>query len=129
MTSLTTFILPERNITCSMVPVEGAGPYVRCDLASTQWRDEPPLDAGCPSTVGSGQDGRGSVGLGDGPAQRLCLISGGPLDGAGAEVLQYGQSITFAPITCTSSQTLGVTCTNAATQHGFTARRADLKTS
>lgn len=120
VTSMTTFTAPSGNISCYLAPVQGADPYARCDLAQTSWK-EPEPDGGCDGTWGGGESGRGSVGVGGGPAAYLCV--GDELVAGSGQVLPYGSSIVLEPITCTST-TDGMTCENGKTGHGFTAARA-----
>jgi hypothetical protein len=106
----TSFQAPSGNIHCW---IDGYG--ARCDIlsASYSFTKRPAdcdLDYGGAFFVGP-QDRKGIVGcVGDTVAQ--------PAN----PVLNYGSSITFNSITCTSERS-GVTCTNPA-GHGFTIARA-----
>ncbi|MGQ7294838.1 DUF6636 domain-containing protein [Quadrisphaera sp. KR29] len=120
VTSMTTFTSPTGNISCYLAPVQGSTPYARCDLGETSW-SVPEPKGGCEGRWGGGEDGFGSVGVGGGEAQHLCV--GDAVADGGAPPLEYGSSIVMEPLTCTSTRD-GMVCTNSATGHGFTAARA-----
>lgn len=124
VTSMTTFTSPTGNISCYLAPVQGADPYARCDLATAKWDVEQP-EGGCEGRWGGGGEGFGSVGVGGGDAEPLCV--GDAVADPGAPKLPYGSSITMEPLTCTSvSAEVGMTCKNEETGHGFTVRKEKL---
>lgn len=120
VTSMTTFTAPSGNISCYLAPVQGSDPYARCDLKQTSWSEPEPED-GCDGRWGGGEDGFGSVGVGGGDAEYLCV--GDEVADPTAQPLPYGSSIVMEPITCTSQES-GMTCENSKTGHGFSAARA-----
>jgi hypothetical protein len=125
VTSMTTFTSPTGNISCYLAPVQGSDPYARCDLATANW-DVPEPEGGCEGDWGGGGQGFGSVGVGGGAAEPLCV--GDTVADPGAETLEYGSSITMEPLTCTSvSDKVGMTCENSKTGHGFTVRREKIE--
>ncbi|TNM67469.1 hypothetical protein FHN55_10495 [Streptomyces sp. NP160] len=121
VTSMTTFRSPTGNISCYLAPVQGADPYARCDLAEQRWDVREP-EGGCDDTWGGGGGSYGSVGVGGGDAEPLCV--GDTIADPSAPTLAYGSSITMEPLTCTSvSDKVGMTCENSTTGHGFTVRK------
>ncbi|TXR56453.1 hypothetical protein FMM08_10200 [Quadrisphaera setariae] len=123
---MTTFTSPTGNISCYLAPVQGADPYARCDLAEQFWAEDEP-EGGCSEGDWGGDgDGYGSVGVGGGDAQPLCV--GDTIADPSAPKLPYGSSITLEPLTCTSvSDKVGMTCENSKTGHGFTVRKEKLE--
>jgi hypothetical protein len=94
------FRSPTGNIRCAIFLYDGA--YARCDLGQASpsyrrpgWCD---LDWGTGFGVGA-----------TGPGEALCV--GDTVWDESAEVLGYGQSLSFGPFTCRSEQT-GMTCLN-----------------
>ncbi len=120
VTTMTTFSSPTGNISCYLAPVEGSGPYARCDIAEKTWEADPP-EAGCAGDWGGTAGARGSVGVGDDEAAVLCATD--TVASEGAQVLQYGSSIRMDDLTCVSADT-GMACDNSRTGRGFTVSKA-----
>lgn len=110
------FQSPSGNIHCLLFGGDGDWQGARCDILETTTLSfaRPPAD--CDLDWGHAFEvGRGSL-----PAQPVC--AGDTVASPDAPVLPYGASTSFAGITCTS-ETTGVTCTNAAGR-GFSLAKA-----
>jgi len=104
---LSTFRSPTGNIGC--VLLDGVA---RCDIAKRAW-SPPSRPASCPNVVDFGQGldvGR------SGPGRFVCA-GDTALDPTGAP-LAYGSTSRFGGFSC-ASRSIGMTCTNPATGHGF----------
>lgn len=122
VTTMTAFHAPSNNIFCYLAPVEGRGPYARCDIQEKTWTADPP-EAGCAGDWGGAAGTRGSVGVGDDEAAVLCATD--TLVETPGEELAYGSSITMGDMTCSVTEKTGMTCTNAKTGRGFSVTRAE----
>lgn len=110
--ALHAFVSPTGNVSCLFDPGEPA--QVRCDLAElnrsfTTPPDDCDLDWGDSFAIAA-TDTRGTL-----------VCHGDTVADPDAAVLEYGSSLSFFGITCTSAKT-GMTCTNAA-GHGFAVAR------
>jgi len=123
VTTMTAFHSPSNNIFCYLAPVEGRGPYARCDLQEKSWEADPP-DAGCAGDWGGAAGTRGSVGVGDDEAAVLCAADT-LVDTPGQE-LAYGSSISMGDMTCTVTAETGMACANGTTGRGFTVSKAEV---
>lgn len=112
---LTGFRTPSGNIHCMLVHGDADGDSARCMIGEADWV-APPKPADCDLDWGSSL----SVGTRDG-AGFGCY--GDTVVDPGNPLLDYGQSSALAGVRCTSRET-GVTCTAAATGHGFELSRA-----
>jgi hypothetical protein len=121
VTTMTTFRAPSNNIFCYLAPVEGQGPYARCDIAERSWTAPAPA-AGCAGDWGGAADERGSVGVGDQEASVLCATDS--LVASDGEELAYGSSISMGDMTCSVAIDTGMTCKNAKTGKGFSLTKA-----
>ncbi|MBF5080427.1 hypothetical protein [Quadrisphaera sp. INWT6] len=122
VTTMTAFHAPSNNIFCYLAPVEGRGPYARCDIKEKTWTADPP-EAGCAGDWGGAAGTRGSVGVGDDEAAVLCATD--TLVETPGEELAYGSSISMGAMTCTVTEKTGMTCKNAETGRGFSVMRAE----
>lgn len=121
VTTMTAFHAPSKNIFCYLAPVEGQGPYARCDIEQKSWEADPPA-AGCAGMWGGAADQRGSVGVGDQQASVLCATD--TLVASDGEELAYGSSISMGDMTCSVAVDSGMTCSNAKTGKGFSLTKA-----
>lgn len=121
VTTMTAFHAPSNNIFCYLAPVEGRGPYARCDIEEKDWEVDPP-DVGCAGDWGGAAGTRGSVGVGDDEAAVLCATD--TLVNTPGEELAYDTSISMGDMTCSVTQKTGMTCKNGSTGRGFSVARA-----
>jgi hypothetical protein len=107
--------MPTRNITCWMSPSQ-----VRCDIAALNRSPAP--DPACQGTVGYR-----AILTADGVSQPCVAPTDQPTPaGPGVPALDYGQSKTVGPYTCTSTPT-GIVCKEDASGRGFTLAKAGFK--
>jgi hypothetical protein len=102
--AFTFFQLPSGNIGCAMSKRD-----VRCDIHNFRY-SPPPQPGNCPLEWGD------SISVDSGGAQFVC--HGDTVFNPDAAVLGYGQQASRDGFTCSSDQTLGVSCHNDAGQ-GF----------
>ncbi|MBV9309261.1 MAG: hypothetical protein JOZ73_00415 [Solirubrobacterales bacterium] len=104
---LAAFQSPSGNIGCIV-----AGGTARCDIKQRSWTP-PPRPPGCPSQVDFGQ---GLQVGGDDVGHLVC--AGDTALNPSAAKLAYGTRSEIGSLRCDSA-TSGMTCTDAATGHGF----------
>jgi hypothetical protein len=104
---VTTFESPSRNIGC--VVLDGTA---RCDINHRDW-SPPPHPASCPQEVDFGQ---GLEVHGSSAGAFVC--AGDTAMDPSAPKLAYGSASVEGPFRCVSA-TLGMTCTDTTTGHGF----------
>jgi hypothetical protein len=105
------FETPSHNIGCYM-----DSKSVRCDIREHAWAT-PPEPQYC---VKAGVDWGGGVAVG---AHRASFVCAGDTTLGGPGLLGYGHSARRGPIVCVS-RTVGITCRNEDTAHGFFLSRA-----
>jgi hypothetical protein len=102
------FQTPSGNIGCVMAsPSDQA--FARCDIGDRTWKS-PPKPKTCPLDYGNG------VILDDG--NKATYTCAGDTTLHQGDKVAYGQKLLLGSIEC-DVETIGVTCTNEATQHGF----------
>jgi hypothetical protein len=104
---LSGFQSPSGNIGCIIV-----GGIARCDIKQRAWKP-PPTPKSCPPVVNYGQ---GLEVSGAGPGRLVC--AGDTALNPSARKLAYGTGSKVGPFVCVS-ETGGITCSDAATRHGF----------
>ena len=105
------FETPSHNIGCYL-----DSKSVRCDIREHDW-SPPPEPQYC---IKAGVDWGGGVAVG---AHRASFVCAGDTTLGGPGLLGYGHSARRGPIFCVS-RTVGITCRNADTSHGFFLSRA-----
>jgi hypothetical protein len=108
VSGLDAFTTPSKHIACMYQHLPGNTPDLRCDVDGVAHPPQRPRS--CEQDYGS------SFGLArTGPARRLCV--GDTVRDPKAKILNYGQTRTDGPFTCTSRRS-GLRCTTRA-GHGF----------
>lgn len=108
------FETPSHNIGCYLDRHS-----VRCDIREHDW-STPPEPQYC---IKAGVDWGGGVAVG---AHRASFVCAGDTTLGGPGVLGYGHAARRGPIYCLS-RTVGITCRNADTGHGFFLSRASYR--
>lgn len=111
------FTMPSGNIMCNLTPGEGGfQSQVRCDLQQLSSRPPaPPADCAADWGDAFAVQTKSTIG------ERICHAAGDEAQVPRGPVLAYGATWKGEGFTCTS-QTTGVTCTNAL-GHGFAVSR------
>ncbi len=102
-----TFESPSRNIGCYI-----ADGMARCDIRTRTW-SPPPTPSSCPPEVDYGQ---GLLVTTSGPGNLVC--AGDTAMDPAAPTLAYGTATSVGSFEC-GSRTIGMTCTNLQSGHGF----------
>jgi hypothetical protein len=109
--TLTSFVLPSRNIWCEMTETSATCTILRYTFTS------PNVPKGCDGSVGN------VVEISAGNSARMACVHGTSAPApSGAKVLAYGQASTVGEMTCHSS-TNGATCRHNPTGKGFSLAR------